>query len=215
MSLAPVGGPTFTSFFAYFFTDLVAVSLVVFFIYFARHARRDLLMTYAAFNVGLFVVMTVISTVQAGIGVGFGLFAILSIIRLRSEPFSNIELGYFFIVMILAVVNALQVGDAHPGPVNILFVLILNAAAVLVVYVLDHPAFQRSVTQRRVTLDTIHEDEAALRADLEGRMDTKVLGYSILHLNYVTEVTELDVQLSEHRRGGEKAAGHPPRDGER
>ena len=200
MGLALVNVPAFASFFAHFFIDLVAISLVVFFIYFRRHSRWDLSMTYTAFNVGLFVVMTVISTVQAGIGVGFGLFAILSIIRLRSEPFSNVELGYFFIAMVIAVVDALQVSDANLLPANVLFALILNAAAVLVVYVMDHPALQGSVGRRRITLDTIHEEEAALKADLERRLNSEVLDYAVLRVDYVMEVTELDVQHSRRRR---------------
>ncbi len=45
-------------------------------------------------------------------GVGFGLFAVLSIVRLRSEPFSNRELAYFFVALVLALVCAIDLGDA-------------------------------------------------------------------------------------------------------
>lgn len=203
MMFAVITTPDFASFFLHFLIDLVAVSLVAFFIYFRRHARWDLLMTYTAFNIGLFVVLTVISTVNAGIGVGFGLFAILSIIRLRSEPFSNIELGYFFIAMILGVLNALQISERFV-PIDTLFTLVLNAVAVLAVYVMDHPALQRNAGRRRITLDTIHDDEAALKADLERRLHVEILDYTILRVDYVMEVTELDVQYADRRQAAKE-----------
>ena len=46
-------------------------------------------------------------------GVGFGLFAVLSIVRLRSEPFSNRELAYFFVALVLALVCAIDLGASR------------------------------------------------------------------------------------------------------
>jgi hypothetical protein len=49
------------------------------------------------FNVGLFLALVVITARDVSAGVGFGLVAVLSIVRLRSEPFTNGELAYFFV----------------------------------------------------------------------------------------------------------------------
>jgi Domain of unknown function (DUF4956) len=58
-----------------------------------RRPRRGLFMVYGTFNLGLFVVLSVISARHVGPAIGFGLFAMLSIVRLRSEPIGNAELA--------------------------------------------------------------------------------------------------------------------------
>src|SRR4051794_41952795 len=68
-------------------------------------------MVFAAFNVGLFGVLTVITDKSVGPAIGFGLFAMLSIVRLRSEPFGNADLAYFFCALVLALANGLQLRD--------------------------------------------------------------------------------------------------------
>lgn len=192
---APAGAsPNLPGFFLLFAIDLVAMLLVAYFLYYRRHGRRDLLMAYIAFNVGVFLVMTVISVTATNMGVGFGLFAILSIIRIRSEPFSNMELGYFFIALVISVINALGVGGSAFTLTNEALLLSLNVAAVLVMYVMDHPALQRGASHVSLTLDVVHKDEQSLKTDLEQRLNARVVSYTIAHIDYVKDVTELEVR---------------------
>ena len=89
--------------------DLVAIAALVFGLFHPRHRRMDLVVVYVLFNVGVFLALSVIVAGQLSIGVGFGLFAVLSIVRLRSEPFSNRELAYFFVALVIALVCALEI----------------------------------------------------------------------------------------------------------
>jgi len=76
--MSPVVTPDqLASFFVHLVADVIAITFIAFAIHFRRHSRRDLLMTYTTLNIGLFLVMTVISLQDTGVGVGFGLFAIL------------------------------------------------------------------------------------------------------------------------------------------
>ncbi len=184
------------SFFLHLAADVIAIAIVAFAIYFRRHSRRDLLMIYTTLNIGLFVAMTVISLQSTAIGVGFGLFAILSIIRIRSEEFSNSELAYAFIALILALVNSLGVTNALPTLNDLVFVLVLNTVAIMVVYVMDHPKLLRQIGQQKIILDTIHANDQSLRADLEKRLNVRVLDYAITNVDYVREVTTLNVRYA-------------------
>jgi len=184
------------SFGAHFAANLIAIAVVAYGIYFQRYSRRDLLMAYTSLNIGLFLVMTIISLHQTGLGVGFGLFAILSIIRIRSEEFSITELAYAFIGLAIALINALGVTEEMPTLLDGLFILILNTAAVLVVYVMDHPRLLRRVGRRQITLDTIHSTDQGLRADLERRLGVRVLDYAIAQIDYVREITVLNVRYA-------------------
>ena len=189
-----------SSFVVHFTANLVALAIIAYGLYFRRHSRRDLLMTYATINIGLFLVMTIFSLSDAGIGVGFGLFAILSIIRIRSEEFSTTELSYVFSILAIALINAFGVGQVLPGVFDLLFLLLLNAIAVLVVYVMDHPRLLRKVGRQQITLDTIHSNERDLRADLERRLNVRVLDYAIAHVDYVREITVLNVRYANEAR---------------
>jgi hypothetical protein len=184
------------SFLVHFAADLIAIVLVAYIIYFRRHSRRDLLMAYTTFNIGLFLVMTVMSVENTTLGTGFGLFAILSIIRIRSEAFSNTELAYAFIALVVGLINAFGVSTPNPTIADGVFLVLLNAVAVLVVYVMDHPRLMQSVGRQQITLDTIHASDQSLRADLERRLNVRVLDYAIAHVDYVREITVLDVRYA-------------------
>ncbi|HEY3019324.1 MAG TPA: DUF4956 domain-containing protein [Solirubrobacteraceae bacterium] len=153
-----------------------------------RDGRRDLFMVCLCFNVGLFVVLTVIASSASATAVGFGLFAMLSIIRLRSEPFTNQELGYFFTAIVLALVNGVI---THDMPLA----LSLDAIALAGVVIADHPRRGPSPERRDITLDCIHSDDAALRADLEHRLGVRVVDFTIIEIDYVREVTRLQIRF--------------------
>ncbi len=91
--------------------DLVAVSLLTYALYFRRHQRRDLTLGLVGINVGLFAVASFTATASISIGFGIGLFALLSVIRLRSTVASQEEIGYYFVALVIGLVNGLAAGD--------------------------------------------------------------------------------------------------------
>ena len=91
--------------------DLLAIFLLAYVLYFRRHRRADLLLAYVALNIGIFVAMSLLSTVRVDIALGFGLFAILSIIRLRSSAVTQQEVAYYFVALVLGLVNGLDLDD--------------------------------------------------------------------------------------------------------
>ena len=82
-------------------SDLAAIVLLAYAVYFRRYHRRDLLLAYVALNVGVLAVTVLLTGAQAGIGLGLGLFGILSIIRLRSDQITQEEVAYYFVALAL------------------------------------------------------------------------------------------------------------------
>ena len=74
-------------------TDLVAIVILAYVLYFRRHRRRDLLLSYVALNIGVVAVTSALGSVEVGVGLGMGLFGILSIIRLRSDQITQQEIA--------------------------------------------------------------------------------------------------------------------------
>lgn len=170
------------------FIDLVCIGLLVVLVG-QRRPSRGLFVIFTSFNVALFCVLTVISERHIGPAIGFGLFALLSIIRLRSEPFSNEELSYFFCALALALVNGLRVQDR-------LIVVLLDAAVLLTLFLVDHPAIHPRTARTRITLDSVLTEPAALHAELERRLGVPVVEATVLEVDYVREIMRVNVRSS-------------------
>ncbi|MFI7697837.1 DUF4956 domain-containing protein [Nonomuraea sp. NPDC049480] len=167
--------------------DLVAVVLLAYGLYYRRHHRRDLLFAYVALNVGIFAVVSLLLVQRIDIAVGFGLFGVLSIIRLRSSEITQQEIAYYFVAIVLGLVNGLAA--AWP-----LTALGLDAVLLAVMYVADHPGLFGRARHQVVTLDVVHADPDLLRVDLESRLRARVLHCVVTQIDYVRDVTVVDVR---------------------
>ena len=103
--------------------DVVAVVTLAYGIYLRTSSRWDVAASLVALNIGLVAVLTALMAMPqggtSGLTVGFGLFAVLSIVRLRSEASSLTEVAYFFTALALGVVNGVDLG-AHVSDVQVL-----------------------------------------------------------------------------------------------
>src|SRR4051794_32928900 len=152
--LRPVSGADYGDLLTRLFVDLCAIGALTLIVS-ARRPRRGLFTIFTAFNVGVFSLLAVISQRHIGPAVGFGLFALLSIVRLRSEPFSNVELSYFFCALVLALINGLRIDE-------IPFQVMLDVIVIATLFLVDHPALYQRTARRSITLDTIATDPEAL-----------------------------------------------------
>jgi hypothetical protein len=175
--------------------DLLAIGVLTGLIYLRRHARRDLLMVYVSFNVGLFAVLDVITSRHIGAAVGFGLFAMLSIIRLRSEPFKNLELGYFFMSLVLALINGIGQGDRAT-------MIALDALVLLTMFAIDHPGLGTGAERALLTLDGVHIDREQLGRELAARFSVERVELSNVQYDDVRETTRAEVLLVGARTAG-------------
>jgi hypothetical protein len=168
--------------------DVAAVAALVFGLFHPRHRRMDLVVVYALFNVGVFLALSVIVAGELSMGVGFGLFAVLSIVRLRSEPFSNRELAYFFVALVIGLVCALDIG--HPA-----YAGVLAGVALLAAWAIDHPRVSRPTRRLEVVLERTFPDDEALREHLRERLRAPVLEVTVHEIDYVRETTRVEVRL--------------------
>jgi hypothetical protein len=205
-----VTGANFVDFFVHLSVNLIGLVVLAVVVYYRRHRRRDLLTCMVCFNVSIFVVLSVLDVRDAGVGLGFGLFALLSIITLRSETFSTIELGYLFSAVIIGVVNALEVGGGVLTWQNELFAALLTAVVVAAAYVADHPGLRQATGHQQITLDRVYPDAGLMRADIEQRLGVVVTTATVLHSNYVEETTLVDVRYeAPSPERGHLAGSHP------
>ncbi len=186
----PTFGPMLTAYSGYAIdlgVDVLAIFLLSYVLYFRRHRRADLLLAYVALNIGIFVAMSLLSTVKVDIALGFGLFAILSIIRLRSNAVTQQEVAYYFVALILGLVNGLDLDDR-------LIAALMNVLLLATMLLVDTRALRDRARRIDVTLDTVHDDAAALVADLERRLGGRVLHHQVNEIDYVRDTMVVDVR---------------------
>jgi hypothetical protein len=178
--------------------DLVAIFLLAYVLYYRRHRRADLLLAYVTLNIGIFVAMSLLSTVRVDIALGFGLFAILSIIRLRSSTVTQQEVAYYFVALVTGLVNGLSLDDR-------LLVVGINMLLITTMLIVDSRSLRARAQRVEVTLDVVHHDDDALITDLERRLGGRVRHYVVDQIDYVRDVMVVDVRFQAAARAPESA----------
>lgn len=87
--------------------DLVAIVLLTGGIYYRHHRRTDLFLTIVSGNVTVFVITLLLSQSEMSIGAAFGLFAVFSMLRFRTESLSAREMSYLFLSIALGLAMAI------------------------------------------------------------------------------------------------------------
>ncbi|MCE9621531.1 MAG: DUF4956 domain-containing protein [Actinomycetia bacterium] len=170
--------------------DAGALFVLVYLVYFRRHRRWDQLVGLVAFNVCLFTVSAALgASGPVNVGVGFGLFAVLSIVRLRSEEASQVEIGYTMVALVLGLMAGLPGMDF---PLKGIFAAFLIATMFLV----DNQRLDQAsrYTKVRVELDRVIHDDQALALHLEQTLNRPILATQVREIDFVRETMRLDVQ---------------------
>jgi hypothetical protein len=175
--------------------DVLAVLILVFVLYFPRHRRKDLVVSYLGVNIGVLAVAEALSssTVNAT-GLGFGLFGVLSIIRLRSFELDQQEVAYYFVALALGVLGGVPITPDWLAPA-------LMAALLVAIFVGDHPLLFAGYRVQTVTLDEAIADEAQLVARLEGLLGARVHRHAVRRLDLVNDTTVVEARYQLPRPG--------------
>ncbi|ACQ79112.1 conserved hypothetical protein [Beutenbergia cavernae DSM 12333] len=183
--------------------DAVAITVLVYALYFRRHHRRDLALAYVALNAGVLAVTLLLAGSEVGLGLGLGLFGILSIIRLRSDSITQGEIAYYFVALALGLVNGLHPAGPWLAPA-------MSAVLVVVMFVADHPRLAPRTRRQTVTLDRAYPDATRLREALAELLHAEILAVDVRSLDLVLDTTVVDVRFRLHgASAGEPSAGRP------
>lgn len=177
-----------------FSINAVAITLLAYFIYYLRHRRRDATIGYIATNVSLFVVAAALSSsTTLNVGVGFGLFAVLSIVRLRSDEATQSEIGYTMVALVIGLMTGL------PG-LGTDIKIVFSSLLVATMFIVDHPRLikPQQYQRLRVQLDRIITDENELRTFVGTKIKGDVKRLTVLEIDFVRETMSLDVRADHY-----------------
>lgn len=194
-----------------FAVNLIVALIIVRFIYYPAKQDKNYVFTFLAFNTIIYFVMSFLATAELGIGVGFGLFAIFSVLRYRTVTMSPREMTYLFIVTALPVLNSVVMRANTWG---VLFAV--NATVVAVLFVLEqewgfHFASAQLIRYERIDLIK-PEHHCLLLEDLRQRTGLPITQVEIGQINFLNDTAELKVYFDEpkaRRRTMQYELGQP------
>lgn len=94
-----------------FIVNLVSVFVLIRFVYYKNYKRTDLFLTYFGFNIIIFLITYLLNKVEMSMGAAFGLFAVFSMLRYRTENISAKDMTYLFLVIALGLITAISEGS--------------------------------------------------------------------------------------------------------
>jgi hypothetical protein len=140
--------------------------------------------------------MGLFTSIELSIGTGFGLFALFSILRYRTETVPIREMTYLFVMAALPILNSVLWGLCEYGQL-----LVVDLLVVLTIWVLDRAwGFARdrsemSIKYEKITLITPEKREEML-ADLSEMTGFVVHDVEIQKINFLKDVADVKITCS-------------------
>lgn len=161
-------------------------------IYYPVHNRKDYLFTYFIFNLLIFFVSYLLSGVKLQLGFAFGLFAIFGILRYRTEQLAIKEMTYLFVVIAIAIINALA-----NKKISYAELLFTNIAIIAVTYLLEKRWLLRHETSKTITYEKIDlikpENQQQLIDDLTERTGLKINRVQVGRIDFLRDTARVRI----------------------
>jgi hypothetical protein len=178
-----------------FLFNLAMAAGIILYIYRKNSNNKDFCFTLFSFNFVIFALCTILNNVDLSIGSGFGLFAVFTMMRYRSEQLQIKDMTYLLILIGLGFVNATFSGSI--GPLEVAF---LNISIGLTLLVLEKTMFNHKLIKQKIkysNLELIKADNwALLKKDLECKLGARVENIKIESINFVDGSANLMVQYN-------------------
>ncbi|MFC2064258.1 DUF4956 domain-containing protein [Chloroflexota bacterium] len=178
------------------FNFLVVIAIVRG-IYYPKTKDKDYIFTFLAFNTIIFFVLRLLSSIDLSVGFGFGLFAIFSVLRYRTNPIPIREMTYLFVIIALPVMNSILINQN-----GIEQLLIANLLILVVLYAVEQGWGFKFVSRKRITYEKIDliqpEKHQLLLEDLRQRTGLPITGFEIGSINLLRDTAKIDIFYSEN-----------------
>lgn len=158
---------------------------------YGKSGRREFTFTYYALGTAIFLMCFLLEDVKLELGFALGLFAVFGILKYRTDPIPIREMTYLFVVIGVAVLNALA-----NKKVSVAELVLTNAAIVFCVYLLE-----KLLIKSEGHIDMIYErienikveNKDALLEDLQKRTGLKIKRFEYVKVDFLKDIAYLRV----------------------
>jgi hypothetical protein len=134
-------------------------------------------------------------------GAAFGLFAVFSMLRYRTENLSIKDMTYLFLSIAIGLVSAVAKVKDAPDSHEYLFVGGINLAVLLITYLLESNLLLKKEVTKLITYENIEliraNRGAEMIEDIRNRTGLNVHRYSIQKINFLKDSAQIKVYYYE------------------
>ena len=178
-----------------FALNFVVTSLIVMGIYRPTNNKTAYIFTYFIFNILIFFLCHLMLNSNVGVGFGFGLFALFSIMRYRTMTIDIKDMTYLFAVVCIAVMNALSSGHS-----SLVELIVINLAIVVAIFIMEKTFFKEPLVSQQLVYEQISlikpQHFPELKADLGNRLGRDIKKIEVISLNYLNDSALLNVHYT-------------------
>ncbi|MCE3294475.1 MAG: hypothetical protein K0R65_189 [Crocinitomicaceae bacterium] len=170
--------------------NLVSCLVLIRFIYYPIYRNREYFFTFIIFNLLIFLITILLNKVEMSMGAAFGLFAVFSMLRYRTEGLSMKDMTYLFLVIAMGLVTAVGAGQWWE-------IALLNTIIIGITYLLESNLLMKKEHSKIIQYENIElikpgrQDE--LKMDLESRTGLKINRIDINSIDFLKDTALITV----------------------
>jgi len=169
--------------------NLLNVALIILLIYYPNYRKLDYIFTFIIFNLVIFLLTFVLKYVKLSVGAAFGLFAVFSMLRYRTQGLSIKDLTYLFIFIALGVISAIQLEYYELG--------IIHGLVLVGTFVLDGNVIFKQERIKSIQYENIEmikpDNHATLIEDLKKRTGLNIHRIVIGKINFLRDSANIKI----------------------
>lgn len=171
--------------------DIVTVFILVRLIYYPLYKQREFFFMFVIFNIIIFFISFLLNKVDLSMGAAFGLFAVFSMLRYRTESISIKDMTYLFLCIAIGLVTAVTKIKDTPDTQEYIFLIGLNLTILLITYLLENNKIVKKETTKLIIYENIeliqsHKREELL-TDIRTRTGLNVHRIAIQRINFLKD----------------------------
>jgi hypothetical protein len=178
--------------------DLLSMFILVRFIYYPHARNREFLFTYFVFNLIIFLITFLLNKVEMSMGAAFGLFAVFSIIRYRTEDITIRDMTYLFLSIALGLIMAVTRGSWDEFTLMSIIILVFT-------WLLESNILMRRESTKIIFYEKIDlirpENQQIMLDDLKARTGFNVHRYSISRIDFLKDMAIIKIYFYESENG--------------
>jgi hypothetical protein len=172
--------------------DLIFAFIILRLIFYPAYKEREYFFTSFIINITVFLICLLLGSIKLKIGFAFGLFAVFSIIRYRTEQIPIRQMTYMFTAIIIAVLNAL----ADDG-ISYAELFIANMVVLLTILILEKNLLHNRDMVKMIKYEKIDlikpENYGKLIQDLKERTGYNVQKAEIESINFLNDTSMIKI----------------------
>jgi len=180
-----------------FLADIVSVFILIRFVYFPIYKKRELFFTYFIFNLVIFLICFLLNKVELSMGAAFGLFAVFSMLRYRTEDISMKDMTYLFLVIAMGLISAVTKIKGADDSVESVFVIFINTGIIIVAYLLEGNLLMKKEGAKVIIYENIDlvntGKEAELIEDIKKRTGINVHRIIIQKIDFLKDAAQIKI----------------------